>query len=412
MLEQLDKIDWATFSHAYGSAEDVPAMIRALRSPDPETRELTLDDLFSTIWHQGTVDTASAPAVPFLIELTADASTPDRANILYLLHSLAEGSSYIDVHERLDPEGMAQVCIAQGSDLETERSRERAWVQAAHDAVSAGLPIYLDLLADSDPRVRNCTLYLLAALPEHAPAISALLRPMLIEAQEPSEVLGLLRTLRALAGATAQDLAVFERVLHDTADSVARLVAAVALVERLGEAAPATTIEILVDATRRLETDTRWLASNAPRGWSLTVGYLPEPWGERLLDLVVGALSQLSPRQYAHQLIRALGHTSAPDMAHDLATALLDRLFGAHTHHCLGRMHGAGPDRRPRITYRIGTPATLRAAHTLTAVQRAVVAAIAHCDAFWQIDTNLLACYELPADRVALQAWRRQVFRH
>ena len=32
MLEQLDEVDWAAFSHAYGSAEDVPAMICALRS--------------------------------------------------------------------------------------------------------------------------------------------------------------------------------------------------------------------------------------------------------------------------------------------------------------------------------------------------------------------------------------------
>jgi hypothetical protein len=55
MLERLDTIDWATFSHAYGSAEDVPALIRALRSPDPETRDCALSELFSTIWHQGTV---------------------------------------------------------------------------------------------------------------------------------------------------------------------------------------------------------------------------------------------------------------------------------------------------------------------------------------------------------------------
>jgi hypothetical protein len=412
MLERLDEVDWAAFSHAYGAAEDVPAMIRALRSPDSETRDQTLDDLFSTIWHQGTVYSASAPVVPFLIELAADTSTPDRADILYLLHSLAEGSSYIDVHERLDPEGMAQVCAAQGSDLETERSRERAWVQAAHDAVSAGLPIYLNLLADTDLRVQNCTLYLLAALPEHAPAISALLRPMLIEAHEPSGMLGLLLTLRALAGATAQDLAVFEHVLHGTADPVARLVAAVALIERLGETASATIIEILVDATRQLETDTRWLNGEAPRGVSLAIGYLPEPWHGRLLNLVIGALSRLASRQYTHELIRALGHASAPDVAHDLARALLDHLFVAHTDDHVGRMFGTGPDGRPRITYRIPVPVTLCAAHTLTAVQRAVVAAIAHSDAFWQIDTNLLACYKLPLDRAALQAWRRQVFRH
>jgi hypothetical protein len=142
------------------------------------------------------------------------------------------------------------------------------------------------------------------------------------------------------------------------------------------------------------------------------IGYLPEPWHGRLLNLVIGALNRLASRQYAHELIRALGHASAPDVAHDLARALLDHLFGAHTDDHVGRMFGTGPDGRPQITYHIGAPATLRAAHTLTAVQRAAVAAIAHADVFWQIDTNLLACYDLPIRREALQAWRRHVFRH
>jgi len=87
-------------------------------------------------------------------------------------------------------------------------------------------------------------------------------------------------------------------------------------------------------------------------------------------------------------------------------------LFVAHTDDQVGRMFGTGPDGRPRITYRIGAPVPRRAPHTLKAVQRAAVAAIAHSDVFWQIDTNLFACYDLPLDRAALQAWRRQVFRH
>jgi hypothetical protein len=115
MLERLETIGWASLSHAYGSAQDLPEMIRNLRSPDTETRDQTLDDLFSTIWHQGTVYSASAPAVPFLIALARDRDTPDRPDILYLLRALAEGSSYIEVHERLDPEGMAALCAAGGT---------------------------------------------------------------------------------------------------------------------------------------------------------------------------------------------------------------------------------------------------------------------------------------------------------
>ena len=36
-LEKLDSIDWASLKHAYGSAADVPDLIRALASSDKKT---------------------------------------------------------------------------------------------------------------------------------------------------------------------------------------------------------------------------------------------------------------------------------------------------------------------------------------------------------------------------------------
>jgi hypothetical protein len=53
-------------THAYGSAQDVPARIKALVAPDADVRSAALGELFSSICHQGTVCTASAPAIPFL----------------------------------------------------------------------------------------------------------------------------------------------------------------------------------------------------------------------------------------------------------------------------------------------------------------------------------------------------------
>ncbi|MDG4810616.1 hypothetical protein O7634_28000 [Micromonospora sp. WMMD1120] len=37
MLDGLDDIDWTPRGHAYGSAHDVPGLLRALRSPAPDT---------------------------------------------------------------------------------------------------------------------------------------------------------------------------------------------------------------------------------------------------------------------------------------------------------------------------------------------------------------------------------------
>jgi hypothetical protein len=41
--------------HAYGTAEEVPALLRALRSPDDEERHKALDRFYGAVHHQGSV---------------------------------------------------------------------------------------------------------------------------------------------------------------------------------------------------------------------------------------------------------------------------------------------------------------------------------------------------------------------
>ncbi|MFK4122889.1 hypothetical protein [Streptomyces longwoodensis] len=43
MYEGLHRIDWASMKHAYGTAEEVPALLRALRSPQAEERREALE---------------------------------------------------------------------------------------------------------------------------------------------------------------------------------------------------------------------------------------------------------------------------------------------------------------------------------------------------------------------------------
>src|SRR5262249_37204659 len=96
----LDRIPWKDLTHTYGSAADVPDLLRSLRtaSPDLQHEDSPLWQLFGNIWHQGTVYEATAYAVPFLIELAVDRQTPDRVGILSLLGEIAKGSSYRVVH--------------------------------------------------------------------------------------------------------------------------------------------------------------------------------------------------------------------------------------------------------------------------------------------------------------------------
>ena len=98
MLEALDDVPWAALSHAYGSAEDVPDLIRSIASGDRERREAAWYELYGNLWHQGTVYEASSRAVPFFLEIAAQADTPDLHEVIVYLACLARDSSYLDVH--------------------------------------------------------------------------------------------------------------------------------------------------------------------------------------------------------------------------------------------------------------------------------------------------------------------------
>lgn len=96
MLEGLDSIHWSRYYHAYGSAVDIPALIRALTSADNEVRGRACYDLMNNLAHQGTRWEASHLAVPFLLELVKDTSTPDRSSVMTCLFRIALGDSWLD----------------------------------------------------------------------------------------------------------------------------------------------------------------------------------------------------------------------------------------------------------------------------------------------------------------------------
>jgi len=202
-VDDLGKLPWKELTHAYGSAGDVPGLLRALRTapPDLEREESPLYHLFGNIWHQGTVYEATAPAVPFLIDIAADPRTPDRAGVLSLLAEIAKSSS------RSDPRNDADI-------PETTR-REIGWARAAHVAVANGFET-LSALTREGPDVALAAAHVLAQLPEHAAAAAATVRALLAAEQRSASRAGLLfllgqtgdrseATLAALRTAIAQE---------------------------------------------------------------------------------------------------------------------------------------------------------------------------------------------------------------
>ena len=98
VLQHLDDVPWADLEHAYGSAADVPDLLRNLLDPDPKVRSEVLSTLYSNVFHQGTRYPATPYVIPFLIEICANPAVPDRGDLLRFWGSLIAG--YFSVQER------------------------------------------------------------------------------------------------------------------------------------------------------------------------------------------------------------------------------------------------------------------------------------------------------------------------
>ncbi|MFJ3776036.1 HEAT repeat domain-containing protein [Streptomyces sp. NPDC090075] len=93
MFTGIDEVDWASLRHAYGSAEDVPGLLRGLASPDATEREVALDGMYGSVHHQGNVYDSTLACVPFLFALAARPEVPDRGAIVELLVSIGAESA-------------------------------------------------------------------------------------------------------------------------------------------------------------------------------------------------------------------------------------------------------------------------------------------------------------------------------
>ncbi|WP_430785491.1 HEAT repeat domain-containing protein [Actinoplanes sp. G11-F43] len=263
MLETLSSVSWARLGHAYGSAADVPERIRALCSGDAEVRRAARRSLNGTIIHQGTRYEATAHAVPFLLELLADPVTPDRAELLELLTPLAIGfdeswlpgrfpvASYREQASGGEPILRAAPLPSYDDDsvfryLEQldDHGRESmfAYIElSAYDAVRAGVPLFVDLLAGDDPRLRVAAAYALAWFPEE----TAVSRPALTAAATDPDPVVAATALVALALTADTDPGVLRAGLDDDRKLV-RWGAAVALAALEGPACDRPVVDELL----------------------------------------------------------------------------------------------------------------------------------------------------------------------
>ncbi|WP_330302808.1 MULTISPECIES: HEAT repeat domain-containing protein [unclassified Streptomyces] len=171
MFTGIDEVDWASMQHAYGSAEDVPGILRALASPCPQERETALDGMYGAVHHQGDVYDSTLACIPFLLALVTHAELPDRSGIVELLVSIGGGDADDVQHDEDD------LSLDAGEeDRANDNNDNNDNYAMARTAIRAGAAVFVELVADRDPEVRR-------AVPR------ALVRFLV----EPARVLGLLR---------------------------------------------------------------------------------------------------------------------------------------------------------------------------------------------------------------------------
>ncbi len=90
MFRGIDEVEWASLRHAYGSAEDVPGLLRGLASADPAERQTALDGMYGAVHHRGEVYDSTLACVPILLALAVRPEVRDRAGVVELLVSIGD----------------------------------------------------------------------------------------------------------------------------------------------------------------------------------------------------------------------------------------------------------------------------------------------------------------------------------
>ncbi len=209
MFEGLDEIPWGRLEHAYGSARDVPGLLRRLAGPDTKDQRKSLRTLYGSVLHQGTRYSATPYVVPFVIRLCADPAVPRRADLLRFWGELVTGG--LSVRDRPLWGDGERVHWAGGVQDAGPDDPDAAPLHRIYRESLRGYPVLEPLLTAPDAEVRAGAAWVLACLPTLAESSGPLLRARRVG--EPSArtraalvfALGELSDPESLQGALADD---------------------------------------------------------------------------------------------------------------------------------------------------------------------------------------------------------------
>lgn len=221
LLERLSETDWSALTHAYGSAADVPDLLRALANPADAspalraaaaTEKRTLSDyvhwaLGGNVYHQGSRYEVTSHVVPFLVEILRDGAIDvhSRRYLISYLHHLAVGFPEDLFPMKIDPATASRELEGTDPDEEAEREDEvfpDIWALEAYLAVERAIPSLTPLVEADDEESALETIALLSSFPRSAAETLPILRD-LVRSRSDRRAGGAVLTLARLAGADA-----------------------------------------------------------------------------------------------------------------------------------------------------------------------------------------------------------------
>ena len=198
----LDEVDWGRFHHSYGAAGDVPDLLRALSARDQQHASASLSTLWNLVRHQGGSSAPAALAVPFLLRAATERAVHNRDQLLLL----AAEAGHRNHFGRDRREDLLQVGYLPGEEAFDSSGYPAQWtLQAARYALTADVPLLVELLDDPDPAVRAHAAYALATAASPPSRARHELRARLAVEREPPVRISLVLAVTQLAAEQADD---------------------------------------------------------------------------------------------------------------------------------------------------------------------------------------------------------------
>ncbi|MFJ2785501.1 MULTISPECIES: hypothetical protein [unclassified Streptomyces] len=122
--------DWQRLRHAYGCAEDIPALLARI-APEPDSG--LWNDLWSALCHQGSVYSASFAALPWLADMAENEDRGQAVNALGLAGAIMAGAG--------QPRGAGDVRTQHSAEIATLLASVNRHLRTATDRTE-----YIDLL--------------------------------------------------------------------------------------------------------------------------------------------------------------------------------------------------------------------------------------------------------------------------